>query len=394
MNLKFDTKSIVQILLLVVLLVGGIGVWLSQREGGLSFLGGDSAEHETPVAVAPKPTMATDPLPTIPAQPANGQIQSVGFTVDAAEIEGGVLTLRQGVEPADTQVKLFLRTKPWEVPAGRSFQLINANAQDAPLIRIRWYEPGQNAPRQREFKEKYTLRLELGPERNRKVDGKIYLTLPDENKSQVAGTFTADVRGFRLVDGKPDLTSDSVDTLQYLALRELLRDDADKPIKDVTFRQARYAATGGVPASGYLELDYTLGTEPPATQKFQFVKEDNTWRVVGKLNPDQLDEAHPHHVPGPKDAPERVFPYLAAKRIETDLQKRAPGRLVSATEFTTRYSDKHKIGVSEVSYKVGDGQLVQTAFLYRKVDNGWTLARELNKKERVNLASGKVETQR
>jgi hypothetical protein len=393
-------KTVLQVFLLLALLAGAGGYYLWQQEGGDLEAMTDKLMalvlRKEPPAPAPKPTpaRAQDTGPAIPEQPAKGQVQKGVFTVESAEIQNGVLTLRQGKEPLATEVRVFLKTQPWEVPAGRSFQFLNqAAAPGAPLIRIRWQEAGQSAPRAREFAEKYTLRLELGKEQDRKVPGKIYLLLPDEDKSEIAGTFTADVRGFRLVNGKPDLSSDSVDTLQYLALREILKDDPDKPVKDMSFRHARYnAAVGDLAPTGYLELEYRVGDAGAMTlQKFQFVKESDAWRVARALKPDQLDEAHPPKAPGAKDAPERLFPYLAAKRIETLVQKRTPGTPVSALEFSTRYSDKHKIGVSEVSYKVGDSQPVQTAYLYQMKKDGWTLARELNKKERVNLATGKVE---
>lgn len=395
MGSKLNTKSIVQIFLLVLLLAAGGGVYLWQQDDGFDFLSGLLGEPAKPVTAPKAPAAPPKPKEelVIPAHPAKGRIQKADFSVESTDIESGVLTLRQG----NTEVKLFLRTNPWEVPVGRSFQILNqASSANAPLVRVRWREAGQEAPRQRDFSEKYTLKLELGQEMARRVTGKIYLVLPDEDKSQVAGTFTAEVRGFRLVNGKPDLSADAVDTLQYLALREMLKDDPDKPLKDISFRQARYNnATLGVPATGYLELEYRQGEAAPATQKFQFVKESDAWRVVAALRPDQLDEAHPYKAPGPKDSPERLFPYLAAKRLEADVQKRNPGRPVSAAEFATRYSEKHKIGVSEVSYKIGDGQPVQTAFLFRlEPKKGWNLARELSKKERVNLATGKVETTR
>lgn len=407
-----NRKSAVQVALLVILLVVGAGVYLSQQEGGLDFLkeavGLSPApptqvtlpkvppKRPAPPAPPPVPVKAEPQEPPIPPGPVQGQIQKAAFTVESAEIENGVLTLRQGKEPLATEIKLFLYTKPWHVPAERSFQILGqTNAPDAPLVRIHWQENGQKARRQRDFTDKYTLKLELGREQDRKLPGKIHLTLPDEDKSEVAGTFTAEVRGFRFIDGKPDLASDSVDTLQYLALREILKDDPDKPIDDLAFRHGRYAPASPLgPATGYLEVEYRSGDDGLIGRKFQFVKERNSWRVARTLRPDQLDEAHPYRVPAPNAAPQRLFPYLAAKRIEADAKKRAPSGALGAVEFTTRHNEKQKIGVAEVSYKVGDGQTLQTAFLYRLNANGWTLVRELGKKERVNLATGKVETQR
>jgi hypothetical protein len=147
-------------------------------------------------------------------------------------------------------------------------------------------------------------------------------------------------------------------------------------------------------STGYLEFEYRAGDTGVTAQKFQFAKEQGAWKVVGTLRPDQLDEAHPYKTPGLKDSPERLFPYLAAKRLEADAQKRSPGRSLNTTEVSTRYNEKQKVGVADVAYRVGDAPATQTSFLFKLMPNGWVLSRELGKKERVNLATGKVELQR
>lgn len=392
-------KSVMQIIVLLLLVVVGAGAYLYTQEGGFGFIADLIGGSQTSTAPTPPPTAAKpkDQPPVIPERPVKGNINHTTFAPDIVDIESGVLTFRQGDGPLATEVKIFLYTKPWEVPVARSFKLMQPVAGgQSPHIRVRSPELGQNAPRQREYTEKYTLLLELGQEKDKKLPGKIYLMLPDEDKSQIAGTFEAAIRGFRVVDGKPDLSADSVDTLQFLALRELLSGDADKPVKDVSFQRGQYDSrpVAGVPQTGYLEVSYRLGDGELTTQKFQYAKENDVWRVVRTLRPDELEEAHPYKTPGPKEPPERLFPYLAAKRIEADVKKRAPNQLVSGAEFAVRANDNHKVGVCEVSYTIGNGQPVQTAFLFRRGANGWRLERELSKKERVNFATGKVETQR
>lgn len=388
---------IVQIAILVVLVVAGVGAYVMQQDGGLEAVfdrfKSESPPPQTAVPTAPK-APPKDKTPSIPSQPAHGTLSNTPFTVVLSEIEGGVLTLRAGMLPTDAEVTILLRTRPWEVPAGRSFRFVNATAApDTPQIRVRAQAEGGGALRAQEFIDKYTLVLELGPEKDRRIAGKIYIELPDEGHSRIAGTFDAEVRGFRLVDGKPDLTSDSIDTLQFLALREMLRDDPDKPVEDAVFRRGRYDAAGQ-PPTGYIELYYRAGDSASATHKFQFVKEQNAWRVTGTLAPDQLAEAHPYRIPGPKDSPELLFPYLAAKRLEAEVRKRHAGRLVSAAEFAARHDPRWRIGAVDVRYRIDDGQPVRTSYLFRRGANGWTLVRELKKKERLNLATGKVETQR
>ncbi|BAU47108.1 hypothetical protein SVA_0527 [Sulfurifustis variabilis] len=404
MSVRFSKKSVIQTVVLLLLLVVGTGIYLWQQ-GNLDLFGlfGESpatppvakAPVRTPIPPAPKP-QPKEEAPVIPNEPVQGRLHDVAFRIERAAIESGVLTLTQGTEPLDTEITLFLQTRPWEVPSARSFKIVNqAAGAGTPQVRVRWRENGQNAPRQREYTEKYTLLLELGPERDRRIPGKIYLALPDEQKSQVAGTFEAEVRGFRLVDGKPDLSVDAVDTLQFLALRELLKNDPDRALKDLMFRHGRLDAnpTRGPHATGYLEVQYSAGENQPVAQKFQYVKENDAWRLVRTLEADQLDEAHPYRVPSTRD-PSRWFAYLAAQRIEAEVRQKNPGRLVNSVELTPRYSEKHKIGVCEASYKLDEGQPVKTTYLFRQGADGWSLVRELGKRERVNIAKGKVETTR
>lgn len=393
------SKSVIQTIVLLLLLIIAGGAYLYWQDGGFGGVARwFGAEPQTPAPVpqpTPPPPVAKDPAPSIPSQPVAGQLQGSAFVPDAVELEGSVLTFRQGDGPLAAEVKVFLYTQPWTVPTERSFKLLKAPAgEGAPHVRVRLPEPGQNAPRQRDYGDKYTLVLELGKEQDRRVPGKIHLTLPDDDGSRIAGTFVADIRGFRLVNGQPDLSSDSIDTLQFLALRKIVTAAGDRAIKDLSFQQGQLdRAHGKQLPSGYLEVSYRVGDAPPTVQKFQYVKENGTWRVVRRLRPDQIAAAHPYQPPAAVDAPPRLFPYLAAKRIEAEVQRRYPNRLVNGTEFTVRVADGGRVGVCEAAYRI-DGQLVQTTFLYRRGDNGWRLLRELSRKERVNLATGKVEVQR
>src|SRR5262249_26288508 len=137
------------------------------------------AKRSNATTAAEKKAQAETPV--IPDRPAIGEIQKAQFMVDSADLENGVLTLRQGKEPHATEVKIFLNTQPWHVPSERNFQINpTITGSDTPLVRIRWEEADQKAPRQRDFSDKYTLQLELGREQDRKIPGKILLTLPDE----------------------------------------------------------------------------------------------------------------------------------------------------------------------------------------------------------------------
>lgn len=418
--MNLDKKSLIQIVVLVVLIVVGAGAYLMQQGEGLNldFITGffeskpavtrapttntkTSAERKSASTPAMGATTGASPampaandVPVIPPTPAKGLIHGKPFVVESSSIENGVLTLRLGKDvTADLEVKIMLPTPPWEVPSGKHYRITPTAGADAPQIVLAWKDDGQNAPAEQKFNDKYTLLLELGQEKDKKLPGKIYLSLPDEVKSHVAGTFDADVKGFRIVDGKPDLAADSVDTLQYLALRELLKDDPNKSLEVVGFRDGRYSPSGAADKkmTGYIEAEYRFGQGPSTIERFQFEKNAGDWKVARTLHANQLAEAHPLRTPGPKDSPADVLTYLAAKRLEADTHKKNPKKDIYDSAFTTRHSDKFKIAVCEVSYKLDPaGDTVKNTYLFKRRAGGWMLDRELGKKEKVNFDTGRI----
>jgi len=412
LNLKMnlDKKSLIQMVVLVVLVVVGVGAYFLQQGGGLDFVTGlfDNKPGGTKGTITRAPTTGKGAAGTaepadskpkadvaaIPATPAKGQIHGKPFVVESSHIENGVLTLYLGKDAqADLAVRIVLFTPAWEVPAGKHFKFTNASGTGLPQVVISWNEAGLDAPREQKFTDKYSLQLEFGAEKNGKLPGKIHLTLPDEVKSSVAGTFEADIKGFRIVNGKPDLMADSTDTFQYLVLRELLRDDPDKAVEIVAFRDGRYSAPEGqgTNMTGYIETEYRVGQGAAVTQRYQFRKEADGWKVAHVLNANQLDEAHPLMVPGPKDVPDRMMTYLAAKNLEAGIQKKSPRKGIYDAAFTVQRNDKHKLAVCDVSYRLeADGKPQKTAYLFRLKPKGWVLDHELGKKEKVDLKSGRV----
>jgi hypothetical protein len=398
--MALNKKSVTQIVVLVVLLVVAGGAFLMQQEGGLDFItdmigGSEPAATKTATpgegtAPAAKPA----PLePVIPVQPVRGDLNGKPFVLERAYIERGVLVLLSGTDSAGVGVSVQLPARQWEVPVGKRIKYLDAKGAGLPLVRVGSAGEGGALTGQQEFRDKYSLVLELGQELDRRVPGRIYLALPGGGKSVISGTFTADVRGFRIVDGKPDLGSDSVDTLQYLALRNLLKDDPDKNVTDIQFRGGRVSDATARIMSGYLEMEYRVGDAAPAIQRLQFSKEKGEWRVAKPLKLNEIDEAHPlGSAPGAKDAPAQVLAYLAAKRLEADLHKKAPKQGIFDTRFDTRVSDKHKIGQCEASYRLESAiEPVKVTYLLRKKSSGWALDRELGKKEHINFDTGKIE---
>lgn len=287
-----------QILLLVLILAAGAWLYLFQYDGMTGVTALLSGTPATPVpapapappraspapADRPRPAAAATADAALPAAPATGyavpahsvagEVAGLRFVLDSARIESGVLHLRQA-RPA-LELELVLPGNPWQIPSGRSFEVLAParRGADTPLVRVR---PSSEAADV--YAQRYTLWLEFGAERAGKLPGRLHLSLPDADGSRVAGTFVADIRGFRFVNGRPDLSADSVETLEYLALREILRADPQRALADLAFRSGELVpAHDSTPASGYLEADYrTDGVS--VRRAFRFVKEDGSWRV-------------------------------------------------------------------------------------------------------------------
>lgn len=392
--MNMNKKTIVQIVVLVLVVVIGAGVYLRMQSGeGLPFLG--KGEPKAPPA-PPKPVPPPKPPePEFPAHAPKGQLLGKAFAADSVEFEEGALVLRQGKgETPDIEVRVYLPGNKWETPAGKQFKFENAAGADIPRVHVSMKQEGKPEPARQEFAEKYSLKLEFGPEKDKKLPGKIKLALPDEAKSAIAGTFEAGIRGFRIVNGKPDLTADSVDTLEYLALREILKDDPDKAVKDVDLRDGHYVIPGdpAKPKTGYLEAAYQVGDGAPAVQRFQFVKDKDEWRVLRVLGANQIVEAHPHETPTAESPAETQLIYQAAARLEKDIAKKYPKKGIYGAAFEARTNAKNHLGVCEASYRLTPGEEpVKTSYLFRQKKGAWVLERELAKTETVNLEKGVIQ---
>ena len=60
--MKLDKKSLIQIVILIVLVIGGAGAYLAQQEGGLDFVSG-LFKSEPATIRAPTPAAARKPAP-------------------------------------------------------------------------------------------------------------------------------------------------------------------------------------------------------------------------------------------------------------------------------------------------------------------------------------------
>ena len=128
----------------------------------------------------------------IPEGAASGKIHGKEFLADAAQLQNGVLTLRQGEDFfPDLALTIFLFLKEGETVEGKKFRVTPKDGFGTPHVHVKWREKkGDSMPKSETIMKGYAMVLELGKKQRGKIPGKIYACLPDESRSFVAGAFS------------------------------------------------------------------------------------------------------------------------------------------------------------------------------------------------------------
>jgi len=148
-------------------------------------------------AAAPAQEWTTDSAKMkFPDAPVAGKLQAMDFKLEAAEYSTftNALTLQTGKGfIGDARVVVFLFMKQGEELSNKTFE---AKADEKPKLGA--LNPhvhiGGTKAKPAVFTGGFAMRLQFGAVKDGQVTGKIYLCLPDESKSVLAGTFTAKVK--------------------------------------------------------------------------------------------------------------------------------------------------------------------------------------------------------
>lgn len=148
-----------------------------------------AAKEEAPV------WMADISKATIPQKPASGRLHGEPFTIDRAELQQGILSLRQGREFfADLEFKLFLFVDGPARLENQGLEILdeeNPPVKTVPHVYMSWKPDAKSLPKTKSWTGDYVIRIKFGQVRNGRLPGEIYLCLPDMKQSFVAGTFNA-----------------------------------------------------------------------------------------------------------------------------------------------------------------------------------------------------------
>ena len=155
-----------------------------------------AASPSTPSAIA---ATVSDPRwkldlaeAVLPDAAAAGRIAGKDFSCERATLQGGLLNLRQGGGwPPALGVSIYLHAVRSSDLAGQSVN-ITTNLPAVPRVILRSKNDRQQAVTQN-FTAGYALRIEFAQLAGSRLPGKIYLVMPDELKSCVAGSFTAEI---------------------------------------------------------------------------------------------------------------------------------------------------------------------------------------------------------
>ncbi|MEI6780362.1 MAG: hypothetical protein WCQ21_05505 [Verrucomicrobiota bacterium] len=158
-----------------------------------------------PPPAPPLPLNTNYPIPThirwtldltnavFPQTAAAGKIHGSGFLCEKAVLHGGLLTLDQGnTWPWDLGLALHLLVRHGEELSGKTVE-IPPDRSRAPRVFLRWKDAQQHSVTET-ITNGYLLKIAFGLATNSHLPGRIYICLPDEDKSFVAGTFDAEIR--------------------------------------------------------------------------------------------------------------------------------------------------------------------------------------------------------
>jgi hypothetical protein len=118
----------------------------------------------------------------LPDTPLAGKMLGADFKPDKVEMQNTMLSLRSG----NDAIFIFLTLKPG--------QDIYEFAADAPQTkfrpRVQTNILSTKPPGVKVYTTGYAMRLQFGKEKDGRIPGKLYLCLPDDHKSFIAGSFS------------------------------------------------------------------------------------------------------------------------------------------------------------------------------------------------------------
>ncbi|MHC4646915.1 MAG: ankyrin repeat domain-containing protein [Planctomycetota bacterium] len=293
------------------------------------------------------------------------------------------------------EVTIYLGTARGVLPIERSFKF-NHSDGFANSILFKFSTESKGNERSDWLRQQdYDLELTFGDEKGGMLEGDILLNSPEKDV-RLKGTFKAKIAGLRMVDGHPDLLSDSLETLRYAAKlylqQKLGKDEVEvsraKGNYDGWFYRADMETSEQV---GGVDVKYTVGGDSEQFLRVQLRKGKDGWKVARELRGNELHAAHPL-IEVNKENLSEYFLYLVSQKLEKDLQEENPDSVFQAyLHASSRHSRKHGIAEVRLDYWTGLEKSIRTRYLLRRVKDDWVVERTLSEDEKLNTRTGTIE---
>ncbi len=345
---------------------------------------GDTEPAQVP-AVAADPASAGTPAwlddagaATIPNAAAGGLLGGRPFVVRQATLENGILQLADSDEfIADNRFLVFLFLDKGQVPQGRTFAVGKKRDFHNPHVHIAWKDAGGKTQSDA-YMDQYTMKLEFGTYADGRLPGKLYLCLPDTLQSRVAGSFNAEVRGFRILDGKADRTVDATDLLEHLALERL---QAQNPGKQVELADRENASMTQESKDrkqvGCCTLKFSVAGGPEQRLGFTFRKENDGWALIETIPAHQLAEAHLPESVGHEEAGLLGAVHAAARFLEEEAQQKFPGKAFVLFDTGNAHTMGGQGGIEVEVQMEGEAEPTRRRFEVKLEGGDWTVVKEV-----------------
>lgn len=192
-------KSALLIFTLIFACAGTMALLVRERIARMPSPAAGASGNAVPLAVSPLWTLDLTKA-TFPKKVAAGKIHGQDFICQEAVLQNGLLVLRSGhgwQAPMAANVFVFsnaFSTNAAEILSGGTFEVDTNHSGLSPSVSLFWREGDLRV--MEVFTNGFAMKLDFGNISGTKLPGKIYLCLPDDAKSCVAGTFTAEIQRF------------------------------------------------------------------------------------------------------------------------------------------------------------------------------------------------------
>jgi hypothetical protein len=146
--------------------------------------------HSIPTNVSWTLNVASAPIPNGDVV---GRVHGNGFLSEHASFKEGRLSLRQGAIGApDLGITVSLGGLQAEQLVGKAVVVTPTNPVPAPRVVLRWKDD-QQEPVTEHIRAGYAMKVVFGPMTGGRIRGRIFIALPDDQKSFAAGNFDAEI---------------------------------------------------------------------------------------------------------------------------------------------------------------------------------------------------------